>query len=150
MKRRKSFMPQFDYQQLCHFVLPEQGGLSVETILKRFLHLTPREIRHAKYIPDGIQKNGVSCRTNAVVQTGDTITFRYAQKCPHLSEDQVLPVSRFIQCADPTNTDFAGILPRCPVGSCNSNTRHQTLQTTGYILNRTILQLFAVYHSNRT
>ena len=21
-------MPQFDYQQLCHFVLPEQGGLS--------------------------------------------------------------------------------------------------------------------------
>ena len=62
-------MPQFDYQQLCHFVLPEQGGLSVETILKRFLHLTPREIRHAKYIPDGIQKNGVSCRTNAVVQT---------------------------------------------------------------------------------
>ena len=59
-------MPQFDYQQLCHFVLPEQGGLSVETILKRFLHLTPREIRHAKYIPDGIQKNGVSCRTNAV------------------------------------------------------------------------------------
>ena len=63
-------MPQFDYQQLCHFVLPEQGGLSVETILKRFLHLTPREIRHAKYIPDGIQKNGVSCRTNAVVQTG--------------------------------------------------------------------------------
>ena len=51
-------MPQFDYQQLCHFVLPEQGGLSVETILKRFLHLTPREIRHAKYIPDGIQKNG--------------------------------------------------------------------------------------------
>ena len=53
-------MPQFDYQQLCHFVLPEQGGLSVETILKRFLHLTPREIRHAKYIPDGIQKNGVS------------------------------------------------------------------------------------------
>ena len=58
------------------------GGLSVETILKRFLHLTPREIRHAKYIPDGIQKNGVSCRTNAVVQTGDTITFRYAQKCP--------------------------------------------------------------------
>lgn len=40
-------MPQFDYQQLCHFVLPEQGGLSVETILKRFLHLTPREIRHA-------------------------------------------------------------------------------------------------------
>ena len=56
-------MPQFDYQQLCHFVLPEQGGLSVETILKRFLHLTPREIRHAKYIPDGIQKNGVSCRT---------------------------------------------------------------------------------------
>lgn len=75
-------MPQFDYQQLCHFVLPEQGGLSVETILKRFLHLTPREIRHAKYIPDGIQKNGVSCRTNAVVQTGDTITFRYAQKCP--------------------------------------------------------------------
>lgn len=50
-------MPQFDYQQLCHFVLPEQGGLSVETILKRFLHLTPREIRHAKYIPDGIQKN---------------------------------------------------------------------------------------------
>lgn len=46
-------MPQFDYQQLCHFVLPEQGGLSVETILKRFLHLTPREIRHAKYIPDG-------------------------------------------------------------------------------------------------
>lgn len=36
-------MPQFDYQQLCHFVLPEQGGLSVETILKRFLHLTPRE-----------------------------------------------------------------------------------------------------------
>lgn len=86
-------MPQFDYQQLCHFVLPEQGGLSVETILKRFLHLTPREIRHAKYIPDGIQKNGVSCRTNAVVQTGDTITFRYAQKCPRLSEDQVLPVS---------------------------------------------------------
>lgn len=86
-------MPQFDYQQLCHFVLPEQGGLSVETILKRFLHLTPREIRHAKYISDGIQKNGVSCRTNAVVQTGDTITFRYAQKCPHLSEDQVLPVS---------------------------------------------------------
>ena len=86
-------MPQFDYQQLCHFVLPEQGGLSVETILKRFLHLTPREIRHAKYIPDGIQKNGVSCRTNAVVQTGDTITFRYEQKCPHLSEDQVLPVS---------------------------------------------------------
>lgn len=75
-------MPQFDYQQLCHFVLPEQGGLSVETILKRFLHLTPREIRHAKYIPDGIQKNGVSCRTNAVVQTGDTITFRYEQKCP--------------------------------------------------------------------
>lgn len=62
-------MPQFDYQQLCHFVLPEQGGLSVETILKRFLYLTPREIRHAKYIPDGIQKNGVSCRTNAVVQT---------------------------------------------------------------------------------
>ncbi len=86
-------MPQFDYQQLCHFVLPEQGGLSVETILKRFLYLTPREIRHAKYIPDGIQKNGVSCRTNAVVQTGDTITFRYEQKCPHLSEDQVLPVS---------------------------------------------------------
>ena len=86
-------MPQFDYQQLCHFVLPEQGGLSVETILKRFLHLTPREIRHAKYISDGIQKNGVSCRTNAVVQTGDTITFRYEQKCPHLSEDQVLPVS---------------------------------------------------------
>ena len=41
-------MPQFDYQQLCHFVLPEQGGLSVETILKRFLHLTPREIRHAQ------------------------------------------------------------------------------------------------------
>ena len=37
-------MPQFDYQQLCHFVLPEQGGLSVETILKRFLHLTPREM----------------------------------------------------------------------------------------------------------
>lgn len=29
-------MPQFDYQQLCHFVLPEQGGLSVETILKQF------------------------------------------------------------------------------------------------------------------
>ena len=86
-------MPQFDYQQLCHFVLPEQGGLSVETILKRFLYLTPREIRHAKYIPDGIQKNGVSCRTNAVVQTGDTITLRYEQKCPHLSEDQVLPVS---------------------------------------------------------
>ena len=52
-------MPQFDYQQLCHFVLPEQGGLSVETILKRFLHLTPREIRHATYIPDGSQKNGV-------------------------------------------------------------------------------------------
>ena len=34
-------MPQFDYQQLCHFVLPEQGGLSVDTILKRFLHLLP-------------------------------------------------------------------------------------------------------------
>ena len=94
-------MPQFDYQQLCHFVLPEQGGLSVETILKRFLHLTPREIRHAKYIPDGIQKNGVSCRTNAIVQTGDTITFRYEQKCPHLSEDQVLPVSgRFCRRTD--------------------------------------------------
>ena len=75
-------MPQFDYQQLCHFVLPEQGGLSVETILKRFLHLTPREIRHAKYIPDGIQKNGVSCRTNAVVQTGDTIpTFPKIRFC---------------------------------------------------------------------
>lgn len=88
-------MPQFDYQQLCHFVLPEQGGLSVETILKRFLHLTPREIRHAKYIPDGIQKNGVSCRTNAVVQTGDTITFRYEQKCSRLSEDQVLPAYGF-------------------------------------------------------
>lgn len=75
-------MPQFDYQQLCHFVLPEQGGLSVETILKRFLHLTPREIRHAKYIPDGIQKNGVSCRTNAVVQTGDTITFDMRRSVP--------------------------------------------------------------------
>lgn len=39
-------MPQFDYQQLCHFVLPEQGGLSVETILKRFLYLTPRFLPH--------------------------------------------------------------------------------------------------------
>ena len=84
-------MPQFDYQQLCHFVLPEQGGLSVETILKRFLHLTPREIRHAKYIPDGIQKNGVSCRTNAVVQTGDTITFRYRAAEPLGFTSQHLP-----------------------------------------------------------
>ena len=34
-------MPQFDYQQLCHFVLPEQGGLSVETILTvSYTHLT--------------------------------------------------------------------------------------------------------------
>ena len=39
-------MPQFDYQQLCHFVLPEQGGLSVETILKRFLYLTPVSYTH--------------------------------------------------------------------------------------------------------
>ena len=86
-------MPQFEYQKLCHFVRPEQEGLSVEIILKRFLHLTPREIRHAKYIPDGIQKNGIPSRTNAIVQTGDTITFRYEQKCPRISEDRILPAS---------------------------------------------------------
>lgn len=86
-------MLQFEYQQLCHFVLPEQNGLSVEIILKRFLRLTPREIRHAKYIPDGIQKNGVPCRTNAIVQAGDTITFRYEQKCPRIFENRVLPAS---------------------------------------------------------
>lgn len=81
-------MPQFEYQTLCHLVLPEQKGLSVETILKRFLHLTPREIRHAKYIPDGIRKNGVPCRTNAIALAGDEITFRYEQKSPSVSETQ--------------------------------------------------------------
>lgn len=70
---------------LLHYrVLPEQEGLSVETILKRFLHLTPREIRHAKYIPDGILKNGIVCRTNVIVHTGDEICFRYEQAHPDI------------------------------------------------------------------
>lgn len=73
-------MSQSEYQQLYHLVLPEQAGLSVEMILKRFLHLTPREIRHAKYIPEGIRKNGTSCRTNAIVLAGDEITFLYEQE----------------------------------------------------------------------
>ncbi len=73
-----------DSHMLHYRVLPEQEGLSVETILKRFLHLTPREIRHAKYIPEGILKNGIVCRTNAIVRTGDEISFRYEQAHPDI------------------------------------------------------------------
>ncbi len=75
-------MHPLDSHILRHLVLPEQEGLSVETILKRFLHLSPREIRHAKYIPNGIRKNGLACRTNAVVHSGDEICFRYEQAQP--------------------------------------------------------------------
>ena len=77
-------MKSFDSHILRHLVLPEQDGLSVETILKCFLHLSPREIRHAKYIPNGIQKNGFVCRTNAIVQPGDEICFRYEQTQPSI------------------------------------------------------------------
>ena len=56
-------MPQFDYQQLCHFVLPEQGGLSVETILKRFLHLTPREFRKTVFPAAQMQSSRLEIRS---------------------------------------------------------------------------------------
>lgn len=91
-------MPQFEYQQLCHLVLPEQEGLSVESILKRYLHLTPHEIRHAKYIPDGIRKNGAPCRTNAIVQAGDKIVFQYEQKSSFPSENQSPHASADFSC----------------------------------------------------
>lgn len=56
-------------------VEPEQAGLTVAQYLKGQGY-TEHQIRHVKYIPQGILKNGAACRAVDVVAAGDQIQLR--------------------------------------------------------------------------
>lgn len=50
-------------------------GLSVEQVLRQAAGLSRRQISRAKFIPDGIMKNGMQCRVTERVVPGDCIQF---------------------------------------------------------------------------
>ena len=55
-----------------------------------------------------------------------------------------------IQSTGTTYTDTTTVHTRSTVRTGNGYTRHQTLQTTAHVLNRTVLQLLFIYRSYRT
>lgn len=50
-----------------------ENNISVENILRKQIGLTKKQIRHLKFITNGIQKNGCRCRINEVVHIGDVL-----------------------------------------------------------------------------
>lgn len=50
-------------------------GMSVEQVLRQIAGFSRRQISRAKFIPDGIMKNGMQCRVTERVVPGDCIQF---------------------------------------------------------------------------
>ena len=54
-------------------VLPDSDAATVGHVLRSQGHLTKKQISRAKFLPDGIQKNGLRCRITEPVLPGDEI-----------------------------------------------------------------------------
>lgn len=56
------------------FTVPSDSAIStVGQVLRAQGHLTKKQISRAKFLPDGIQKNGIRCRITEFVLPGDEI-----------------------------------------------------------------------------
>ena len=56
------------------FTVPSDSAIStVGQVLRAQGHLTKKQISRAKFLPDGIQKNGIRCRITESVLPGDEI-----------------------------------------------------------------------------
>lgn len=52
---------------------PDSAPSTVDQVLRTQGHLTKKQISRAKFLPDGIQKNGIRCRVTEPVLAGDEI-----------------------------------------------------------------------------
>ena len=55
---------------------PEDGGVKVDTLLRRRLHLSGTVIRRIKWLEDGILLDGVRVNTRCVPQAGQVLSVR--------------------------------------------------------------------------
>ena len=55
----------------------EEGGI-VQEVLRKQAGFTKKEISRAKFLPDGIRKNGTRCRVTEKTLTGDSIGNQFA------------------------------------------------------------------------
>lgn len=73
--------------------------LTVGDFLRKKCRLTPRQISHAKFIPDGICKNGIQCRVSDRLSAGDHLSVCLEQQScesSHLSASGTLPVPEIL------------------------------------------------------
>lgn len=70
---------------------PDSVPSTVAQILRTQGHLTKKQISRAKFLPDGIQKNGVRCRVTETVHPGDEI--RVSLETEETDSPQLLPSS---------------------------------------------------------
>lgn len=59
-------------------VAPEENGCSVRTLLRRRFGFAPSLLSHLKFVPGGVQKNGVPARLIDPAAAGDVLTVRLA------------------------------------------------------------------------
>lgn len=66
-------------------------GQSIEQILRKEVGLTKKQIRHLKFVSDGIKKNGKKCRVNETVLFGDILEIQLEEEqevSAHLEDGQ--------------------------------------------------------------
>lgn len=61
-------------KEIFYQVPPEEDGKKLEQILRQSLKLSPREIRSAKFRPNGICVNGIQKRVTEIVRQGEHIS----------------------------------------------------------------------------
>lgn len=70
---------------------PDSAPSTVDQVLRTQGHLTKKQISRAKFLPDGIQKNGIRCRVTETVHPGDEI--RVCLESEGTDSPQLLPSS---------------------------------------------------------
>lgn len=70
---------------------PDSAPSTVDQVLRTQGHLTKKQISRAKFLPDGIQKNGIRCRVAETVHPGDEI--RVCLETEETDSPQLLPSS---------------------------------------------------------
>ena len=70
----------------------KESDWTVEQMLRKEVGLTKKQIRHLKFVPNGMKKNGKKCRVNETVCCGDILEIQLEEEqevSAHLEDGQV-------------------------------------------------------------
>lgn len=75
-----------------HIVEQKEAGLRIQLVLKRNFGLSEKQIRRLKFLNNGITVNGLRCRTDYTVSSGDYVRVTFSDQ--NRKKSSVVPISR--------------------------------------------------------